>query len=290
MSNVFTLDSLREEADKTFAPVKVELSDGTHVTLRNLLRLAKNDRKKILAALEELRNDDKEGEGKTLDEIDKMVDSVTEILKLVAGRDSAKLVKELDGDLGLLMGVLNNWLEATAPGGSAELADLIDRYGEALVPDLKHYYGIDLRDLFSEDHPISPRWVLLHVKNLPMDSAFVAEFRGGQRYRGWDPSRYMQAAMIDLLRIQNYMFVLANSDPKKGKPKEPEPYPLPDTQRTEQKKTYKPGSFGGIVAQMFAAKRRKKEAEWRVQEAGLVSRSDGSPSESSQTSTVSTAN
>ncbi|QXN73862.1 tail assembly chaperone [Mycobacterium phage Eaglepride] len=116
MSNVFTLDSLREEADKTFAPVKVELSDGTHVTLRNLLRLAKNDRKKILAALEELRNDDKEGEGKTLDEIDKMVDSVTEILKLVAGRDSAKLVKELDGDLGLLMGVLNNWLEATAPG------------------------------------------------------------------------------------------------------------------------------------------------------------------------------
>ncbi|AFF28322.1 tail assembly chaperone [Mycobacterium phage Twister] len=287
MSNVFTLDSLREEADKTFAPVKVELSDGTQVTLRNILRLAKNDRKKVLATLETLRSDE-EREGKTLDEIDTMVDAVTEVLKVVAGKDAAKLVKELDGDLGMLMGVLNHWLEETAPGGSAELASLIDRYGEALVPDLKHYYGIDLRDLFSEDHPLSPRWVLLHIKNLPMDSAFVAEFRGGQRYRGWDPSRYMQAAVIDLLRVQNYMFVLANSDPKKGKPKEPEPYPLPDYQQTEQKKTYKPGSFGGIVAQMITAKRRKKEAAWQVQQAGLVSRSDGSPSESSPTSTGST--
>ncbi|AIK69060.1 tail assembly chaperone [Mycobacterium phage Trike] len=115
MSNVFTLDSLREEADKTFAPVKVELSDGSHVTLRNLLRLAKNDRKKVLATLETLRNDE-DTEGKTLDEIDQMSDAVTEVLKIVAGKDAPKLIKELDGDLGLLMGLLNNWLEATAPG------------------------------------------------------------------------------------------------------------------------------------------------------------------------------
>ncbi|AHJ88682.1 tail assembly chaperone [Mycobacterium phage RhynO] len=115
MSNVFTLDSLREEADKTFAPVKVELSDGSHVTLRNLLRLAKNDRKKVLATLETLRSDE-DKEGKTLDEIDTMVDAVTEVLKVVAGKDATKLVKELDGDLGMLMGVLNHWLEETAPG------------------------------------------------------------------------------------------------------------------------------------------------------------------------------
>ncbi|AFQ97393.1 tail assembly chaperone [Mycobacterium phage Rebeuca] len=115
MSNVFTLDSLREEADKTFAPVKVELSDGSQVTLRNLLRLAKGDRKKVLATLETLRSDE-DKEGKTLDEIDTMVDAVTDVLKIVAGKDAAKLVKELDGDLGLLMGVLNHWLEETAPG------------------------------------------------------------------------------------------------------------------------------------------------------------------------------
>ncbi|QHB38032.1 tail assembly chaperone [Mycobacterium phage Cintron] len=287
MSNVFTLDSLREEADKQFAPFKVQLSDGTEVVLRNLLRLNKNDRKTVLASIEALKTEDESEEGRTLDDIDRMVDTVSKILELAAGKDSRKLLKELDGDLGLLMGVLEGWLEATSPGGSAELAGLIDRYGEHLVPDLKHYYGIDLRELFSEVNPLSPQYVLIHIKHLPIESAFVAAIRGGQEFRGWNADRYALAAIINSIRAGNYMFVMANSDPRKGKPPLPSPWPVPQGNKAEKK--YAPNSFAGIVAaQVIAARKRKqqkKEAEWQAQEA---SKSAGFLSGSSQTSTGST--
>ncbi|AVR76331.1 tail assembly chaperone [Mycobacterium phage Annyong] len=287
MSNVFTLDSLREEADKQFAPFKVRLSDGTEVVLRNLLRLNKNDRKTVLASIEALKTEDESEEGRTLDDIDRMVDTVSKILELAAGKDSRKLLKELDGDLGLLMGVLEGWLEATSPGEAQELAGLIDRYGEHLVPDLKHYYGIDLRELFSEANPLSPQYVLIHIKHLPIESAFVAAIRGGQEFRGWNADRYALAAIINSIRAGNYMFVMANSDPRKGKPPLPSPWPVPQENKAEKK--YAPNSFAGIVAaQVIAARKRKqqkKEAEWQAQEA---SKSAGFLSGSSQTSTGST--
>lgn len=144
-------------------------------------------------------------------------------------------------------------------GGSRQLALLIDRYGEFLLPDLKHYYGLDLRDLLSEDRPLSPRFVLAHVTNLPYDSALVAEFRGGQQFRGWDKDRYMTATLIDAIRLLQYIFVLANSDPKKTKPKPPAPYPLPDGQ-VEAKKPDTPGSFAFIAkANLAAIKKRKAQ-------------------------------
>ncbi|APD20993.1 tail assembly chaperone [Mycobacterium phage LeoAvram] len=172
-------------------------------------------------------------------------------------------------------------------GGSAELAGLIDRYGEHLVPDLKHYYGIDLRELFSEANPLSPQYVLIHIKHLPIESAFVAAIRGGQEFRGWNADRYALAAIINSIRAGNYMFVMANSDPRKGKPPLPSPWPVPQENKAEKK--YAPNSFAGIVAaQVIAARKRKqqkKEAEWQAQEA---SKSAGFLSGSSQTSTGST--
>ncbi|MDV6975340.1 D site-binding protein [Mycobacterium intracellulare] len=132
---------------------------------------------------------------------------------------------------------------------------MIDKFGEVLIPDLKHEYGIDLRDLFSEDRPISPRWVLMHARTLPMGSAFVAEIRGGREFRGWDQGRYMQATLIDAVRLLQYIFILAHVDPKKSKPKPPESFPLPD-KNIRTKKPDKPGSFGFIAKDLIRKSRQ----------------------------------
>lgn len=146
--------------------------------------------------------------------------------------------------------------EGDPTGGSLELARLIDRYGEFLLPELKHYFGIDLRDLFSEAPPFSPRYILSHINWLPLGSAFVAETRGGQQFRGWDGDRYIQVALINALRTLIHVFILANKDPKKKAPEAPQPYPTPDEKSTPR--SAKPGSFAFIANAGLAATKKRK--------------------------------
>lgn len=150
--------------------------------------------------------------------------------------------------------------EGNTAGGSLELAGLIDRHGEFLAPDLKHWFDIDLRDLFSEDDPLEPSWVMMHVRCLPMSSRFMAELRGGERFIGWDEGRYMQAALIDSIRVLQYIMVLVNSDPKKKAASPPDPYPLPDQLRVKQQQQQdKPGSFAFIANAQLAKIKQIKE-------------------------------
>ena len=141
-------------------------------------------------------------------------------------------------------------------GGSAYLGELIDQYGDVLIPDLRHEYGLDLRDLFNPEAKLSPRYVLAHIKHLPMDSAFVAERRGGQQFRGWDESRYIAVANVNAIRTLQHLYVLAHSK-KNAKPKPPEPYPIPDSKTKKDK----PGSFAAIARRHLAAARRRKEGK-----------------------------
>lgn len=142
-------------------------------------------------------------------------------------------------------------------GGSSALAGLIDKYGEVLVPDLLHYYGVDLRDIFDEDHPLSARYILALVKYLPLESAFVAERRGGQQFRGWGPLMYAVVAAVNALRAIQHMYLLAHLAKNSPKPKAPEPYPIPDTYK-QRKSRNKPGTFAHIAATKLAALRRRK--------------------------------
>lgn len=121
MSNIFTLDSLREEVEKEFAPVTIGLSDGTEVTLRNLLRLPKKTRDAVLETLKALGGVGDKDEVSS-DEVDDLIDAASKILELVADQGK-KLVKELDGDLALIMKVLEAWTEATQPGEARNSPD-----------------------------------------------------------------------------------------------------------------------------------------------------------------------
>jgi hypothetical protein len=110
MSN-FTLDDLRAEVEREFAPVTITLSDGSTATLKNLLRLPRKTRDKVVDMLKSLetREDDDD------QDIDALVDTVTSVLKLVSDQGSA-LVKELDGDVTLTMRVLEKWMASTSVG------------------------------------------------------------------------------------------------------------------------------------------------------------------------------
>lgn len=113
MGNIFTLDSLREEVEREFAPVEITLSDGSTVTLRNLIRLPKKQREAALAKLKEL--DAAEESDEETDKFGAVAEAALEILALVAD-DGKGLVKELDGDVGLTMKVLSVWMGASQPG------------------------------------------------------------------------------------------------------------------------------------------------------------------------------
>lgn len=107
MGKTFTLDSLREEAERKYSPVVVVLSDGTEVQLLNLLRLGKKDRDKVIAKLKEL-----EGDGG----IDAIGGVVTDVLTVIGGANGKKLVAELGDDVALMMQVLEAWMDSSQPG------------------------------------------------------------------------------------------------------------------------------------------------------------------------------
>ena len=104
------MDSLREEAERKYAPCPIELPDGTVVTLQNLIRLPSKVRTQVYDTLKLLENDD---DGDT--DFDAMVDAAAAVLEMVAD-DGPRLVKELGGDVALMMLLIERWMQNTQPG------------------------------------------------------------------------------------------------------------------------------------------------------------------------------
>ncbi|KRD08771.1 hypothetical protein ASE48_08350 [Mycobacterium sp. Root265] len=113
--------------------------------------------------------------------------------------------------------------------------------------------------MFNDEDPLSPRYALALIINLPKQGAFYASRRGGPDFRGWDEDRYALADLVDEMQKSNHYFLLANRDPSKPKPKAPKPYYRPDFAKA--KVVHKPGSFAAMVVAAKAAKRKREEAE-----------------------------
>ncbi|ALA48133.1 tail assembly chaperone [Mycobacterium phage Phlei] len=263
-NNTFSLDDIRAEVERRFAPTIIELSDDSTVELKPLIRLGQKDREAVLNYINEMSEltdgDDDELENDDWAEI--VCDVAEKVLKLVAN-SPRKLLEALDHDdievkASMYSAVLSRWIGDTQLGGSRVLAELIDKYGEAILCDLLQYYRVDIRDLFREEDPLSPRYVLALVLNLPKDGAFHAARRGSREYRGWDEDRYALVALVNEMKANNHLFTLAHSDPKKRKPKPPEPFPTPDTETKPQ--APKPGSFAGMLIAAKKAARQRREA------------------------------
>jgi hypothetical protein len=113
------------------------------------------------------------------------------------------------------------------------------------MADLKLYFGVQLKDVV--DFPVSelsPREVLAYIRNLPPESATVAELRGGPEFLGWGNDRYMMADLIDAIRELIYVQVASKS---KKKPQPPKPYERPDT----RVKTKKSNNFAAMARAAF---------------------------------------
>ncbi|AEL17858.1 tail assembly chaperone [Mycobacterium phage Trixie] len=271
MTNVFTLDALREETRKKYQPVVIGLSDTVTVELKPLLKLGKKTREAVAEAVKELEDlpeidEDDEDAEELIDEYSLLIcEAVAKVFRLIA-TSPRKLLAELDSEeepqirAELYGAVLRTWMRETQLGGSRALAELIDKFGGAILADLLQYYRVDLRDLFSDENPISPRFVLALVLCLPRDGAFFAERRGGQQYRGWDEDRYALADIYDAIQAGNHMFMMANRDPSKPKPKAPKSYPRPDDDKTKNEAP-KPGSFAAMIVAAKKAAREKRERE-----------------------------
>jgi hypothetical protein len=108
----FTLDDIRAEAERRYAPTVVELSDGTNCTLENILNLDDKTSNKVEKALKDLsatgEDDDKD--------VGSIRESATTLLTLIGGKNGAKLVEELDGNLARIMIVIEHWTSSTQVG------------------------------------------------------------------------------------------------------------------------------------------------------------------------------
>lgn len=102
---------------------------------------------------------------------------------------------------------------------------MIDKCGECLLADFLLYYDTDLRDVLVPGSGLTPRMCIALIRNLPVESATVAELRGGAEFRGWDGDRYMTADLIDAVRELIYVQVASKS---KRKPPPPKPFERPD--------------------------------------------------------------
>lgn len=134
-------------------------------------------------------------------------------------------------------------------GGSGELARLIDEHGEHIVADLKHHYGVDLKDVLVPGSGLTSRLVLTYLRGLPLGSSFMASVRGGKQFEGWDTQTYMLAHLIDAVRENTYAFICANS---KRKPKAPKPVDRPTV------KTPASGNQFAAMARLAHARGKKK--------------------------------
>lgn len=118
MSNVFSLDSLREETRKKFAPFKVALSDGSEVELKSLLRLEKDQRQVVIDSLQQVRDLDVDEDDDTGLEL--LVEEISKIFNVLTNKP-AKLLKDLDDPdlevkVSLMTGVLQQWAKVTQLG------------------------------------------------------------------------------------------------------------------------------------------------------------------------------
>lgn len=151
MSNVFTLESLREAAEKKFGGVKIELDETRTVRLRNLFQLSKDEKKEILdklddladiqdaaekytsyqksvaeiAKLEDITDDEREAKVAELgeapatpddDEMDEMFTIIRQVLKVAADNHGGALVRELATDDTITITLFEEWMKSAQVG------------------------------------------------------------------------------------------------------------------------------------------------------------------------------
>lgn len=95
----FTLDDIREAAEKKYGSLDITLRDGSEVVLRNPLRLSKAERKELNEIHEAYGSDDEESDGEDADnDLDEQEEFMDSVIRLVAARGKGDALIEEIGD------------------------------------------------------------------------------------------------------------------------------------------------------------------------------------------------
>lgn len=123
----------------------------------------------------------------------------------------------------------------------------MDAAGGQLVADLLRLYGVNLGDVLTGG--LSPRFVLELVRGLPSDCPSAALLREEKDAAGWGVQEYLTAALIDVVRENNYITAQGLS---KRKLKQPEPLKVPGVDR-KKRSAGNGTSFTRMAAAQLAA-------------------------------------
>ncbi|AIG78466.1 Hypothetical protein AJAP_28140 [Amycolatopsis japonica] len=116
MTNTYSLDSLKADLDKEFAPLKLEVA-GEELVLRNLMRVGEKDREAVLGALKAVEALNIDEENTSPEDISVLARHIETILVIVtANGKGQKLADAVNGDVALSMRIVELWVEATQPG------------------------------------------------------------------------------------------------------------------------------------------------------------------------------
>lgn len=117
MGNVFTLDAMREDIEREFAPLQIEV-DGKLLTLKNLLRVPKKNRDEVYRILDEMNKNNEDSS--TLSQTEAQAALALQIFPLVADdrKLGEKLVAAIEDDLALTLRMFSTWMEQTQAGES----------------------------------------------------------------------------------------------------------------------------------------------------------------------------
>jgi len=115
---------------------------------------------------------------------------------------------------------------------------LIDELGGELYGDFLEYYNVRLTTAIDE---LTPKEILVLVRQLPATSRTFSAKQGGPEFRGWDTNSYLLASVIDAINANTHAFVSANS---KRKPKRPKQVTTP---MDKKRKAEKPNLFAMTV-------------------------------------------
>jgi hypothetical protein len=128
MSNVFTLDALREETIRRYAPTEVDLGAGDVVELKSILRLPKKDRLTVVDLFEsipEFDEDEEDEEAVVAEWAEEVIEICSKILKIISSSPK-KLIAALDHEdvtikANLFTAVLSNWVGESQVGEAQPL-------------------------------------------------------------------------------------------------------------------------------------------------------------------------
>jgi|SRR5690606_674357 len=116
--STYSLDELRSEIERKYAPVSIELNEYEKVVLRNLLRLPRRDRADVFVLMDALDALDNSDADRGADYLQEAADLAAQVLILVADSRhlGEKLIALIGDDLALTLRIFEDWMKATQPG------------------------------------------------------------------------------------------------------------------------------------------------------------------------------